>query len=81
MDWRVTTALNATGACDVAPTLGDLGIANARLIAPGDPDRSVVVSRMNRTGANAMPPVGRHAIDTAGVQLIRDWIGGLSGCN
>jgi uncharacterized repeat protein (TIGR03806 family) len=81
MDWRVTTALNATGACDVAPTLGNLGIANARLIAPGDPDRSVVVSRMNRIGANAMPPVGRHVIDTAGVQLIWDWIGGLTNCN
>ena len=81
MDWRYTTALNATGACDAAPTLGDLGIANARLIAPGDADRSVVVSRMNRTGANAMPPLGRHLVDTAGVQLIREWVGSLTGCN
>jgi len=81
MDWRYTTALNATGACDVAPTLGDLGIANARLIAPGDANRSVVVSRMDRTGANAMPPLGRHLIDTTGVQLIRDWVGSLAGCN
>ncbi len=51
---------NATGACDVAPTLGDLGITNPRLIAPGSAARSVVMSRVNRTGANAMPPLARH---------------------
>jgi uncharacterized repeat protein (TIGR03806 family) len=81
MDWRYTTALSATNTCDVAPTLSDLGIANARLVAPGDASRSVIVARMNRTGADAMPPVGRHVIDTAGVQLITSWVNGLTGCN
>ena len=66
LDLRYTTALSATNACDVAPTLGNLGITNARLIAPGSAARSVVVARMNRTGADAMPPLARHTIDTAG---------------
>jgi hypothetical protein len=81
MDWRYTTALGATNACDLAPMLSDLGIANARLVAPGDPARSVIVARMNRTGADAMPPLAQHLIDTAGVELISEWISGLSGCN
>ncbi len=81
MDLRFTTALNATQACDVAPTLGDLGITNPRLIAPGSAARSVVVARVNRTGANAMPPLARHQIDTQGVQLLTDWINGLQNCN
>jgi uncharacterized repeat protein (TIGR03806 family) len=82
MDLRYTTALGATASCDVAPTLGDLGITpNPRLIAPGSAARSLVVARVNRTGANAMPPLARHQIDTAGVQLLTDWINGLAGCN
>jgi hypothetical protein len=81
MDLRYTTALSATASCDVAPTLGDLGIANPRLIAPGSAARSVVVARVNRTGTAAMPPLGRHQIDTAGVQLLTAWIDGLTTCN
>jgi uncharacterized repeat protein (TIGR03806 family) len=81
MDLRYTTALNQTHACDITPTLSDLGISNPRLIAPGSAARSVVVARMDRTGADAMPPLGRHKIDTAGVQLLTDWINGLTSCN
>jgi len=80
MDLRYTTALNATNTCNVAPSLGDLGIANARLIAPGSAATSIVVSRVNRTGSNAMPPLGRHQIDTAGVALLTQWINSLAGC-
>ena len=53
----------------------------ARLIAPGSAARSVVVARVNRTGTDAMPPLARHTIDTAGVQLLTDWINGLTSCN
>lgn len=35
MDLRYSTAFADTQTCDVAPGLGDLGIADARLIAPG----------------------------------------------
>lgn len=80
MDLRFTTRLADTGACDVAPALGNLGIGNARLIAPGSAARSVVVARVNRLGAEAMPPLARHLIDAAGVQLLSGWIDGLSGC-
>jgi uncharacterized repeat protein (TIGR03806 family) len=81
MDLRFTTVLSQTNACDITPTLNDLGITNARLIAPGSAARSVVVARVNRTGSDSMPPLARHTIDTAGVQLLTDWINGLTGCN
>ncbi len=81
LDLRYTTALDATHSCDVAPTQGALGIADARLIAPGSAARSVVIARVNRTGADAMPPLSRHLIDTAGVQLLTDWVNGLTSCN
>ena len=81
LDLRYTTALSTTHACDVAPTLSDLGITNSRLIAPGSAARSVLVARMDRTGADAMPPLTRHVIDEDGVQLVTSWINGLTGCN
>jgi len=81
MDLRYTTALNATNACNITPTFGDLGITDPRIIAPGSAARSVLVERMDRTGTDAMPPLARHAIDTAGVTLISTWINGLTTCN
>jgi uncharacterized repeat protein (TIGR03806 family) len=81
LDFRYTTALAATNACDVTPTLGNLGITDPRIIAPGSAARSVTVARMNRVGADAMPPLTRHQIDTAGVQLLTNWVNGLAGCN
>ncbi len=81
LDLRYTTALNATNACDVAPTAEDLGIANARLIAPGEPARSVLLARVERRDALAMPPLGSAIADTEGVVLLNDWIASLVNCN
>lgn len=80
MDLRYTTALNMTNACDAPPQSGDLGIANPRLIAPGDAARSVLVARMSLRDANGMPPVGSQLVDTAGVTLVSDWIDGVVNC-
>jgi hypothetical protein len=81
MDLRYSTPLASTNACDAVPGISDLGIANARLIAPGAADRSVIPVRMSlRNDTNQMPPIGAHE-DTEGVQLIRDWINSLTSCN
>jgi uncharacterized repeat protein (TIGR03806 family) len=80
MDLRSTTALAATNACNVVPQEGNLGIANARLIAPGDAARSLVVERMNRRDARGMPPIGSSVVDSSGVTLLSDWINSLGGC-
>ena len=80
LDLRYATSLAQTNACDVAPNSGDLGLPNARLIAPGNAASSVLPARMNRRDGNAMPPIGSNIVDTAGVALIEQWIGSLSGC-
>lgn len=81
MDLRASTALSATNACNVAPQSGSFGIASARLVAVGDPARSIVVYRANRRDANGMPPIGSHLVDAAGVALLEDWIESLASCN
>lgn len=81
MDLRATTALADTNACEALPLEGDLNIANARLIAVGDPERSLLVERMTRNDSQRMPPLGSNIIDAGGVTLLTTWIQGLSGCN
>ena len=49
MDLRYTTSLAATKTCGITPTGSDLGIAGAKLVAPGDPPSSLLVRRMRST--------------------------------
>ncbi|HKU70369.1 MAG TPA: PQQ-dependent sugar dehydrogenase [Burkholderiales bacterium] len=81
MDLRYATALADTHACDVAPTVGDLGITDARLIAPGAAARSVLIARMSRRDAHGMPPLGSAKVDEEGAKLLTDWVNSLTSCN
>jgi hypothetical protein len=81
MDWRYDVPLAETDSCDVpGTTSGDLGVENARIIAPGDRNRSLAWLRMGRRDAHAMPPVGSLQVDADGLVLIGAWIDGLAGC-
>jgi uncharacterized repeat protein (TIGR03806 family) len=58
----------------------DLGLDNARVVAPRDIWRSVLYHRMNTNDAAIkMPPLARNLIDTNAVQVMTDWINGLPG--
>lgn len=62
---------------DVAPVQGDLGLPDGRVIAKGDPARSVLLYRMTTAGRGHMPYVGAESVDDRGVLLLRDWIASL----
>ena len=81
LDLRYTTTLGATQTCNVQPTAGDLGISNARIIAPAEPERSVLLARMKVRDDNQMPPLGSHLVDQDAVDVIAAWISGLASCN
>ena len=81
LDLRYTTSLAGTNGCDRVPQAGDLGIANARIIAAGDAVRSVLVARANRRDVQGMPPLASTMVDAAGVALLTDWVNSLGGCN
>ncbi len=80
MDLRVDRALADVRACNVAPSAGDVGVADAKLIAPGDPARSVVPLRMRALDRNRMPPLASRVVDEAGVRAVEDWIRSLTAC-
>ena len=80
LDLRYTTALADMNVCNVGPQNGDLDIADAQLLAPGAPERSLLLQRMQRRDALGMPPVGSNIVDEAGATLIEEWIGSISSC-
>ena len=80
LDLRYSTALADAGLCDVAPQNGDLGVADARIVAPGAPERSVLSLRMYALDVSRMPPLGSSVVDADGAALIDGWISAMSAC-
>jgi uncharacterized repeat protein (TIGR03806 family) len=76
LNFLFDTADASMNAIDIAPTQGTLGLANARIIAPGVKESSVLWERIRRPDPNPyrMPPLGTHRIDQTGVDLIGQWI-------
>ena len=76
LDYRVPVA--NMNICNVAPDHGDLGINGARIVTPGDHARSLLWERMQRRDSFGMPPLGSTLVDTAGRQLLLDWIDAMN---
>lgn len=59
---------------DVPPEHGDFGLTDAKLVAPGHPEWSVLLYRMAKLGRGHMPHLGASVIDPDGLSLIHAWI-------
>jgi glucose/arabinose dehydrogenase len=53
---------------------GDLGIAGARLVVPGEPDKSILLQRVIRHDTFRMPPTALNDDPQPVVPLLREWI-------
>ena len=62
------------GLIDVSPTHGAFDIPDARLLAPGEPERSLIHYRMGKLGLGRMPHIASNVVDEQGLKLIHDWI-------
>lgn len=80
MDLRFATALAAAQACGVDPSNGDFGVAGAKVIAPGDPDHSLLSVRPKLLGAGRMPPLSSAIVDAQGTAAIDAWIKSIASC-
>jgi putative heme-binding domain-containing protein len=74
IDLAYSTRIGQTRTIGVPPMQGAFGIDDARIIAPGAPERSVLFYRIAKTGAGRMPRLGSRRVDEAAVRLIADWI-------
>jgi len=77
MNLRVDTSNADMNAIDATPQSGSLDIADARIIARGSKERSVLWHRMRNLDETRMPPISTHVVDEAAVKLIGDWIDAL----
>ena len=68
------TELDKTYSVNFRPQHDTYGIPDAMLIAPGDPERSILYQRVVRRGEGQMPPLVTSQKDDQAVQLLYDWI-------
>jgi uncharacterized repeat protein (TIGR03806 family) len=60
-----------------APAAVTLGLTDARIVAAGDPARSVLYQRLTSPAPTVrMPPLAHNTVDARAAQVIRDWING-----
>jgi len=72
------TAAASRMICNELPTMTyDVG---TRLLVPANPNASIMVGLMRSTTSQRMPRLGSRRVDTAGVQLISDWITQKTSC-
>jgi len=50
---------------------------DVRLIAPGEPERSELLTRVSTRGPYQMPPLATHYIDPRGYEILRRWIAAM----
>lgn len=74
IDLRIDTPLVSTKTVGVKPVQGTFGLPDGRILAAGDPYRSILYYRMAKLGRGRMPHLGSSLVDEAGIRLISDWI-------
>jgi uncharacterized repeat protein (TIGR03806 family) len=74
IDLRYGTRLQDAGLLDQRPGQWDLGVYNGRLVAPGEPQRSLLFVRLQRTDGKGMPPLAHSLVDKKAVERIGAWI-------
>jgi hypothetical protein len=80
MDLRYMTPLSQMSVCNASVQGISLDITDPLLIAPGEPERSILLHRMQRRDTNAMPPLGSSLADIQGIELITNWINSIFVC-
>ncbi len=71
-DARITTPTSLAGLINGA--LISSGDTNNRVIAPGSPTNSMLLTRISTRGPMQMPPLASTVIDTQSVALVSAWI-------
>ena len=74
MHLEFSTELAKMKLIDAVPVHDKFGIPDARLVAPGHPERSVLLHRISNRGRGQMPQLATTRVDTEAVNLISAWI-------
>ena len=77
MDLEFTTPKKDAHLFGVKPQHQTFGVADPLLVAPGEPERSVLLQRIARRGPNQMPPLATSEVDEQAARLLREWIAAM----
>jgi len=77
MELQAQTSLEKMKLVGETPYHAKFEVADAELVAPGDPARSILLKRMSLRGRGQMPPLASSQIDPAAVTAITEWIQNL----
>jgi uncharacterized repeat protein (TIGR03806 family) len=71
-----SASLKRMNIIDVVPLHHKFGLDDARLIAPGHPERSVLLYRLTHRGEGSgqMPQLATNVVDERAAKLLEDWI-------
>ena len=74
MELEFTKSLDEMRIIDVKPVHDTYGIKDARIVAPGHPERSILLHRISHRDKGHMPPLATRVVDQVMVEAIREWI-------
>lgn len=74
IDLEFTANDDKTRLFDVKPVHHTFGLPDARLIAPGRPERSVLLHRIANRKEGHMPPLATGEVDRDAVKMLAEWI-------
>ncbi|MDX1928086.1 MAG: PQQ-dependent sugar dehydrogenase [Pirellulaceae bacterium] len=74
MDLSIYANLDQMKIVDVVPTHHTYGKPDAKLIASGDPDRSVLLYRVGTRGPGQMPQLSTSVVDAAALDMLTKWV-------
>jgi hypothetical protein len=71
------TPLDKMDLLNAVPEKGGFGIVDPLLVAPGEPQRSILYYRSVTPGIGHMPMIGAKTVDPTGVSVLYDWIASM----
>ena len=74
MQLEFVTARDKMKLIDAVPVHDKFGLPDARLVAPGHPERSVLLHRVAMRGRGQMPQLATSRIDQPAVEMLTEWI-------
>ena len=74
IDLEVTASHEQMQAINAVPLHDTYDVERPRIVAPGDPARSILLWRLSTRGRGQMPPLATAQPDARAVQLITQWI-------
>lgn len=74
MQLEYTNSLDKMNIISTYPQHNTFGIRQPLIVAPGEPERSILLARVSRRGPGQMPPLATNRVDSNSARLLREWI-------